>query len=476
MSRISAVREMKSSNTPFKVAPDDRILAFMKKMRKLCFGIATIFAAGTLVMAVLGSPGARAQTTVPIKGNDIGGVVRSEYGPEAGVWVIVETRDLPTRFTRSVVTNDQGRYLVPDLPQAHYKVWVRGYSLIDSPKVDADPGKQLDLTAVPAPNEAAAAQYYPAIYWYSMLKIPGPDQFGGKGDIPDNIKLTDWLNLMKNNGCIGCHQLGGLATRTIPAAFENLGSSEAAWARRVQSGQAGELMVNILFGQLASAPIKYLADWTDRIAAGQLPPVKPRRPSGRERDIVVTTWDYGDDKHYVHDEISTDKRHPTVNAYGPVFGSPEFSTDNLPIVDPAKDTATTFHAPVRDRDMPYSLGPGYAAELKPLAPSAYWGNEQIWDNHINNHNSMFDGSGRLWLAAAVRGVKDPDFCGQNSDLASAKLFPLSTSHRQIAMLDPKTMKYTFVDTCFQTHHLQFGFDNNDTLWTSSGGGGSRLSG
>ena len=89
---------------------------------------------------------------------------------------------------------------------------------------------------------------------------------------------------------------------------------------------------------------------------------------------------------------------------------------------------------------------------------------------------MFDGNGRLWLAAAVRGVKDPDFCGTNSDLASAKLFPLSTSHRQIAMLDPKTMKYTFVDTCFQTHHLQFGFDNNDTLWTSSGGGGSRLSG
>ena len=39
------------------------------------------------------------------------------------------------------------------------------------------------------------------------------------------------------------------------------------------------------------------------------------------------------------------------------------------------------------------------------------------------------------------------------------------------MLDPKTMKYTFVDTCFTTHHLQFGFDKNNTLWTSSGGGG-----
>ena len=119
--------------------------------------------------------------------------------------------------------------------------------------------------------------------------------------------------------------------------------------------------------------------------------------------------------------------------------------------------------------MPYSLGPGNAAALKPLAPSPYWGSEAIWDTHINNHNSMFDEKGRLWLAAAVRGVKDPDFCGKGSDLTSAKLFPLTESHRQLAMLDPKTMKYTFVDTCFATHHLQFGFDANNTLWTSSGG-------
>ena len=170
-------------------------------------------------------------------------------------------------------------------------------------------------------------------------------------------------------------------------------------------------------------------------------------------------------------EISTDKRHPTVNAHGLIFGSPEYSTDIIPILDPAKNTASKFHAPVRDKDMPYSLGPGYAADLKNLAPSPYWGKEQIWDTHINNHNSMFDQEGRLWLAAAVRGRKDPDFCGKNSDLPSAKLFPLDQSERQLAMLDPKTMKYTFVDTCFTTHHLEFGFDKDNTLWTSSGGGG-----
>jgi len=444
-----------------------------KKKRTLYSDAAAILAAGMLITGALGWPAAaRAQTKVPIKGNDIGGVVTSANGPEPGVWVIAETRELPTRFARMVVTDDQGRYVVPDLPQVHFKVWVRGYGLIDSPKVDADPGKQLNLTAVTAPSDAAAAKYYPAIYWYSMLKIPGPEQFGGTGDIPKNLKFTDYLNLIKSNGCIGCHQLGGWATRTIPAAFANLGSSENSWARRILSGQAGPIMVYILEGQLARAPIKYLAAWTDRVAAGELPPVKPQRPSGRERDLVVTTWNYGDAKHYVHDEIATDKRNPSVNAYGRIFGSPEYSTDNLPIVDPVKNTATTFHAPVRDADMPYSLGyPGDAADLKPLAPSAYWGNEQIWDNHINNHNSMFDEKGRLWLAAAVRGVKDPAYCGKNSDLVSAKLFPLSASHRQLAMLDPKTMKYTFVDTCFQTHHLQFGFDKNDTLWTSSGGAG-----
>ncbi len=438
----------------------------MTTKSRLYLSAAAIGIAGCLAWAP-----ASAQTAVPVKNSDIGGVVSGPNGPEAGVWVIAETRDLPTRYAKMVVTDEQGRYVVPDLPNAKYTVWVRGYGLTNSPKVEAEPGKQLDLKAVPAANDAAAAQYYPAIYWYSMLKIPGADQFGGKSDIPENAKLSDWLNLMKNNGCIGCHQLGELSTRTLPKSLGEFKSSEEAWARRIQSGQSGPTMVNIIAGQLNSTPIHYFADWTDRIAEGELPHAKPQRPQGVERNIVITTWDWADEKHYVHDEISTDKRHPTVNAYGPLFGSPEYATDFLPILDPVKNTATKFHAPVRDPDMPYSLGPGHAADLHALAPSPYWGNEQIWDNHINNHNSMFDDKGRLWLAAAVRGTKDPDFCGKDSSLPSAKLFPLKESHRQLAMLDPKTMKYTFVDTCFTTHHLQFGFDADNTLWTSSGGGG-----
>src|SRR6187549_517284 len=109
---------------------------------------------------------------------DISGTVTSSKGPEAGVWVIAETNELPTRFARIVVTDDKGRYLIPDLPNVSYSVWVRGYGLVDSPKTRANPGRTLDLAAVPAPSEAAAAHYYPAIHWYSMMKLPKPDDFG----------------------------------------------------------------------------------------------------------------------------------------------------------------------------------------------------------------------------------------------------------------------------------------------------------
>src|SRR5712672_1245951 len=427
--------------------------------------------AAVAVAAFLAIAPAPSMAQVAIDADDIGGVVTGPNGPEAGVWVIAETTDLPTRFAKMVVTDAQGRYVVPDLPKAKYKIWVRGYGLVDSPKVDGEPGRQLDLRAVAAPNAAAAAQYYPAAYWFSMLKIPGADQFGGKSDIPERIKQTDWLNNMKNNGCVGCHQLGQLSTRTLPKGLGDFASHQEAWVRRTQSGQSGVLMVNILAGLLNGTPVKYFADWTERVAKGELPKTKPTRPQGVERNVVVTTWDWGDPKKYLHDLIASDRRDPTVNAYGPLFGQPEYSTDVIPILDPKTHTVTNFKAPVRDTDTPESLGPGHAAMAKPLGPSPYWGEEKLYDTKVNNHNAMFDQKGRVWLAAAVRGPKNPDFCKKGSDHPSAKLFPLEQTHRAVTILDPKTMKYTFVDTCFQTHHLNFGYDANETLWTSSGGGG-----
>ena len=152
-----------------------------------------------------------AQITVDIDDNDIGGNVTSSNGPEAGVWVIAETEDLETRFARIVVTDDSGQYLIPDLPDANYSVWVRGYGLTDSAKVDATPGSTLDLDAVATTDPALAAQVYPAAYWYSMMKIPEADQLAHL----DNDRNM-YLGWMKNLGCVGCHQLGQLSTRTIP--------------------------------------------------------------------------------------------------------------------------------------------------------------------------------------------------------------------------------------------------------------------
>jgi hypothetical protein len=404
---------------------------------------------------------------VSISRHDIGGVVSGPHGPEAGVWVIAETHDLPTRYAKMVVTDDQGRYVVPDLPNGKYQVWVRGYGLIDSPKVDAVPGKHLNLTAVPAPNDAAAAQYYPAIYWFSMLHIPAADQFGGKSDIPGNVTQQDWLTTIKNKACVGCHQLGQLGTRTIPAAFGSFKTGEEAWARRIQSGQAAPLMINPVAGQLGSVPLKYFGDWTDRVAGGELPP-KPERPSGIERNVVVTTWDWGTDKQYLHDLISSDKRNPTVNAYGKLYGSPEYATDHLPVLDP-KTGQVSYVTPPEGANVPEALGPGHAAIEKPMAASAYWGTEQVWDTKFDNHNDMFDAKGRVWMTGTNHAPGTPAFCRKGSDNPYAKAFPIDSNERQLAMFDPKSGKFTFIDTCFGTHHLQFGFDKNNTLWTSGGG-------
>src|SRR5437867_8138390 len=204
--------------------------------------------------------------TVAIDNDDIGGVVTSAKGAEAGVWVIAETTDLPAKFVKTVVTDDQGRYVLPDLPQATYSVWVRGYGLVDSPRVRATPGKALNLTAVPAPTPRAAAEYYPAGYWFSLLRIPAKSEFPGTGPqgngISPNIKTQqDYVQRVKSGGCWACHQLGNKATREIPKALGTFDSTADAWARRVQSGQAGSQMVAGLNQLGRERALKMFGDW-----------------------------------------------------------------------------------------------------------------------------------------------------------------------------------------------------------------------
>jgi hypothetical protein len=398
---------------------------------------------------------------------DIHGTVSGPKGPEAGVWVIAETTDLPTKYAKVVVTDDKGRYLIPELPQASYSVWVRGYGLIDSPKVKTTAGKRLDLTAKPAPDEKAAAEYYPGMYWYSMLKIPDKSEFPGTGEKGNGIRETMkaqhyWVDSVKNS-CQSCHALGSKGMRTVPKAFqEETANSFQAWARRTQAGQAMTNMALTLGNMGNERALRHFADWTDRIAGGELPFAKPKRPEGVERNVVITMWDFSAPKYYLHDGISSDRDNPRVNANGPIYGAPEESTDLIPVLDPVKHTASQIKHPVNNAETPSSLS-------LPMTPSAYWGDKPIWDGHSSIHNAMMDGEGRVWFSARIRPAANPDFCKKGSDHPSAKVAPLDASPRQLSVYDPKTAKWMHVDTCFSTHHLYFAKDANKTLWTSQGG-------
>ncbi|HEX6070817.1 MAG TPA: hypothetical protein VFZ18_13365 [Longimicrobiaceae bacterium] len=433
-------------------------------------------AAGLLGFAVLaglqgcapsqGSGSTPAAGAIALDADDIGGVVTGPSGPEAGVWVIAETRDLPTAFARIVVTDDQGRYLLPDLPAADYQVWVRGYGLVDSPKSPARPGSNLDLRAVPAPSEREAAEYYPAGYWYSLLDVPAASEFPGTGPMGNGISTdvrtqAEWLRNVKSGTCTACHQLGTPGTRKIPEGLGTFHASTEAWERRIQSGQAGASMTSSLNRLGRERALRMFADWTDRIAAGEVPPAPPR-PEGLERNVVITLWDWADPKAYLHDLAGTDRRNPTVNGYGPLYGALEASADYLPVLDPRSHTASQVPLTLRDPETPSAGG-------RVMAASPYWGEEPIWTSRANVHNPMLDGEGRVWITSAVRGPDNPDFCREGSDHPSARLFPLNRSGRHLAMYDPETKKITHVATCFSTHHLMFAEDANNTLWTSGGG-------
>ena len=374
------------------------------------------------ILAIAYVTAVRAQS-VDVGASEIGGVVTSAKGPEAGVWVIAETTDLPTKFTRIVVTDDQGRYLIPDLPTANYSVWVRGYGLVDSPKLRAKPGSTLNLAAVIAPNDVAAAHYYPAAYWYAMLKIPPASDFGGSTDIPKNITQDNWLRQMNNVDCIGCHQLGQEATRTIPAALGKFDSGAEAWQRRTQSGQSGEQMTNRIAGQFGGVPYKYFGDWTDRVAKGELPKNKPSRPKAKS----AMSWSHRGSGPRPTNICMTSSppiaviRRSTPTGRCTVRRNIQRTTCRSSIRRRTKCRSSRCPCAIRNACV---AGPGHAATVKPLQPSAYWGERQIWDTRANNHNSMFDKQGRVWLTASVRGMDNPAFCKKGSDNPYAKVFPL----------------------------------------------------
>ena len=247
-----------------------------------------------------------------------------------------------------VVTDDRGRYVLPDLPKATYPIWVRGYGLVDSPKVAGEPGKTLNLTAVVAPDLAAAAQYYPAIYWFAMLRVPDHSQFPGTGPQRQRHsgQLQDPGPMAERGQDQWLRQLPPARQVGDPRRFRKRSaisiSSIEAWARRLQSGPAGLTMVGNMAlcdaGRRRTSRRSATGPTASRPAS--CPSATPPRPTGVERNVVVTVWDWSGPKHYLHDLTLTDKRNPTVNGNGLIYGAPELSTDNLPMLDPVRNTTT----------------------------------------------------------------------------------------------------------------------------------------
>ena len=401
---------------------------------------------------------------LPEAADDLRGVVRSPAGVEAGVWVVAETDDLDTRFRKIVVTGDDGRFLVPDLPEASYRVWVRGYGLADSEPVPAEPGGTLTLRATPAATPREAARVYPANYWYSLLEPPAPDEFpgtgpGGNGISPALRSQAAWIDITKQ-GCQLCHQMGNRFTFDTTH-LDGFDSAVEAWDHRLGFGQRGAQMSAVMnrFGR--DRGLAMYADWSERIAAGEVPPAPPR-PSGVERNLVLTMWEWANETSYVHDEITTDKRQPTVNADGLVYGV-SITQDTLVVTDTARHRSTALDIPLR---APVETVPSFFPTQPGFEPSPYWGDEIIFDAPANPHNPMMDAHGRVWMTSTIRGRDNPDWCRAGSAHPSARYFPVPSSRRQISYYDPATGSFTLVDSCYGTHHLQFAEDANDTLWFS----------
>ena len=395
---------------------------------------------------------------------DITGVVSSVSGPEAGVWVIAETDDLDTQFRKIVVTNDDGRFALPDLPAADYEVWVRGYGLLDSEPVTSTPGESLNLEVGQAATPQEAAQVYPANYWYSLLEPPAENEFPGTGSSGNGISESlqsqaAWVDLTKQ-GCQLCHQMGNRFTYET-SHLTQFDSTAEAWDHRITFGQRGSQMSNVMnrFGR--DRGLTMFADWSDRIAAGEVPEAPPR-PAGVERNVVLTMWEWGNETSYVHDEVTTDKRDPTVNADGLVYGV-SITQDTLVITDTENHQSLELEIPLRESpDMVPSMFPTAAG----FEPSPYWGEEIIFDAPANPHNPMMDAEGRVWLTSTIRRRDNPDWCKSGSDHPSAQYFPVARSGRQISVFDPETQAFKLIDSCYATHHLQFGEDAQDTLWFS----------
>jgi streptogramin lyase len=411
------------------------------------------------VIAVGGAAAAAAFVATAVTGQGVaqkakapdyieGTVTSGKNTPEAGVWVIAMGKPGNKLMRKIVVTNRKGQFVLPEMPNARWQVWVRGYGILDSKKTTARPGADLSLKVKKARTKVQAAKVYPANYWLSMLNLP------------TNVATPAGMSGFKL-GCMLCHQIGIKSTRSLV-------TREAYDAGTKKAGT----MYATSVGLGREALLDSLASWSQRIAGGETPRTSPARPKGMERNIVITQWNWGDKWAYAHDEIATDKNKPTRNADGKVWGV-DIGNDRLLWVDPVKNTTGEIKVPTRNGFntswCEATSGPGRppgSGGFQTLGcpasavggVSAYVGK---YHNPANPHNPMMDSKGNVWITTQIRREWQDDIPAQcKTDPAIAG----RNHHRQLGYYDPKAKKFHLIDTCYGTHHLQF--DKNGVLWSS----------
>ena len=234
-----------------------------------------------------------------------------------------------------------------------------------------------------------------------------------------------------------------------------------AWNKRVQIGGSGASMTGGLERMGRERAVQMYAGWTDRIMAGEVPPPPPR-PSGVERNLVLTQWGWSTPRGFVHDEVATDKRNPTLYPNGKVYGVD--MRGSLVVTDPVANQSFQLEIPTRVPIVRRSRE--YGAAVAEPVPSPYWGVDPApRAGYANPHNPMMDQHGRVWMTSTIRPGQNPDWC-MDSAHPSARRFPLQRASRHLSYYDTAREKFVLIDTCYATHHLQFAADANDTLWTS----------
>ncbi|MGD0906156.1 MAG: hypothetical protein ABSA96_01135, partial [Candidatus Acidiferrales bacterium] len=325
---------------------------------------------------------------------------------------------------------------------------------------------------------------------FSIMKIPPKSEFpmtipAGRAFGPkapptkETIIRTqaEWVTATKGCAETGCHQMGSNMTRHIWPQMGKFNSTVDAFERELMLGQVGDEHFRMMGPLRNERGMAMFSDWEDRIAAGELPPV-PARPEGLERNVVLTVWDFSIPTGFPHDTTTTNRFHPTLNAYGPIY-SPDWAAGALAVLDPTSNEKYMLNVPLPNEEDRKKLK--MFSEPEVYYNSLFWGDETSTTGYrndpMNAGPSMMDSKGRIWFNIPTR-LTLADYCKAGSNNPYAKNWPIpdikdvSEVRHAIAGLDyydPKAGKFTSVDTCFGGGHTAFGYDKDETLYDTARG-------